>query len=691
MNKTYVFSEGYPYPLGATCDKGGVNFALFSSKAKKVELCLFDDNGEKEIDRYQLAVTENQIWHIYLHHCQAGQIYGYRIEGCYQPSQGLRFNSHKLLIDPYAKKLHGEFQWSDKHYPYIRGHSEEDLIVNIQNNAKYIFKSQVVDLPTYKNKHPKIAWSDTIIYECHVKGATQLHPDIPDSIKGTFSGLCHDSIIQHLKKLGITTIELLPVQQFVSEATLEEKGLSNYWGYNTLNFFTPHKAYLSGDDIKEFQVMVATFHQAGIEVILDVVYNHTAEGDRRGSSLSWRGIDNASYYRLHQQDPRYYINDTGCGNTLDLNHPRCLQMVMDSLRYWVEIMGVDGFRFDLAPILGREPEGFSATSGFFQAIIQDPILSQVKLIAEPWDIGPGGYQLGAFPIPWSEWNDRYRDIVRRFWRGDLGVLPEFARRIHGSSDIFEHNGRSPYSSINFITSHDGFTLYDLVSFNEKNNLANGEDNNDGHSENFSFNYGDEGLTNNEVINATRLKQKKNLLLTLLLSQGVPMLRGGDEFGHSQQGNNNAYCQDNEINWLDWHKKTNSNTDMCEFISRLINLRKKHAGLRHRNFIHKDNTPYEITWFNRQGNVMKKEDWSTHSNLFLAYMLTHREQQRHILCIFNAHTESINFPLEHLSPKKNWILLLNTLPNQQYNKHLISEHQLTISAQSAWILSSNISE
>lgn len=686
----FVLSAGRPFPLGATADQHGVNFALFSAHAEKVELCLFDQSGEQELDRYELTAKSNQIWHGYLQQCRPGQVYGYRVTGAYQPAQGLRFSGHKLLIDPYAKKLVGDFVWCDQQYPYLRGHSQEDLFENHQDNAAFLPKAEVVASTPYQALRPEIPWEDTVIYECHVKGATQLHPDIPDALRGTFAGLCQPAFIDHLKQLGVTTLELLPVQQFVSEANLEEKGLSNYWGYNTLNFFTPHGAYLATGEITEFQQMVASFHRQNIEVIIDVVYNHTAEADRLGPSLSWRGIDNLSYYRLQPQQPRYYINDTGCGNTLDLNHPRCLQMVMDSLRYWVQVMGVDGFRFDLAPILGREPEGFSTTSGFFQAILQDPVLSRVKLIAEPWDIGPGGYQLGAFPIPWSEWNDRFRDVVRRFWRGDLGLLPEFARRVHGSSDIFEHNGRSPFSSINYVTSHDGFSLRDLVSYEHKHNQLNGEDNRDGHAENFSANYGVEGPTRATGINALRLKQQKNLLLTLLLAQGVPMLRGGDELGHSQGGNNNAYCQDNECNWLDWSSQQSGAPELSEFVSQLMAIRRQYPGLRYPDFIHEGNTPYSISWLNRQGEAMQKTDWFAHSNLFLGYLVLHRDQPQPLLCLFNAHSEAITMQLPKLPDVAGWTVVLTSRAENQQTVDQLIEGDLEVEAQSTWVLTAHVS-
>lgn len=685
---TWVLGAGRPFPLGATPDQHGVNFALFSAHAVQVELCLYDHTGDREVARYVLPARDNQVWHGYLQHCRPGQVYGYRVKGVYQPSQGLRFMQQKLLIDPYAKKLVGDFVWSATHYPYLLGHSEEDLFENRQDNAAFLPKAEVVASTPYQALRPEIPWSKTVIYECHVKGTTRLHPDIPEALRGTFAGLCQPAFIDHLKQLGVTTLELLPVQQFISEAALESKGLSNYWGYNTLNFFTPHGAYLATGEITEFQQMVASFHRQNIEVIIDVVYNHTAEGDRLGPALSWRGIDNSSYYRLQSQHPRYYIDDTGCGNTLNLHHPRTLQMVMDSLRYWVQVMGVDGFRFDLAPILGREPEGFSTTSGFFQAILQDPVLNQVKLIAEPWDIGPGGYQLGAFPVPWSEWNDRFRDVVRRFWRGDLGQLPEFARRLHGSSDIFEHNGRSPFASINFITSHDGFSLRDLVSYEHKHNLLNAEDNRDGHSENYSANHGVEGPTDDVAINSLRLKQQKNLLLTLLLAQGVPMLRGGDELGHSQSGNNNAYCQDNACNWLDWEAPPTVARELSAFVRELTAIRHRFPGLRHPDFIHEGNTPYRISWLSRLGVPMQKADWFAHSNLFLGYLIKQPGQAQQLLIVFNAHNEAIAVRLPHTT---EWTVVLTTVANTTPGPVHPRDGSWLMDAQSAWVLTADASE
>ncbi|GLX80770.1 glycogen debranching protein GlgX [Thalassotalea eurytherma] len=685
MTSTFILQTGTPYPLGSTPKSNGVNFAIFSAHAQKVELCLFDDSGHTEVARIAMPHCNHQVWHCFLEGCQPGQLYGYRVHGPYQPDQGLRFNPNKLLLDPYGKSIFGQFQWSERHYAYDMQSDDEDLAKDSRDNALDMPKSRVIALAQANTQHPDIPWADTVIYECHVKGATRLHPEIPTPMRGRFLGLCHPAFIDHLTRLGVTTVELLPVHYFINEHFLEEKRLVNYWGYNSLSFFAPHSDYLSSEDVGEFQHMVRVLHQHNIEVIIDVVYNHTAEGNRLGPTLSLRGIDNVSYYKLQHQQPRHYINDTGCGNTLDLNHPRCLQLVMDSLRFWVETMGVDGFRFDLAAILARNPDGFSSNSGFFRAILQDPILSQVKLIAEPWDIGPGGYQLGNFPPPWSEWNDRYRDIMRRFWRGDHGVLPEFARRIHGSSDMFEHNGRGPHSSVNFITSHDGFSLRDLVSYQNKHNQANGEDNRDGHSDNFSANYGVEGETRDPDILARRLRQQKNLLTSLFLAQGVPMLRSGDEFSQSQGGNNNAYCQDNEINWLRWEKYQNSDNNLCDFINQLSQIRQQFPGLRLSRFIHKDNTPYTITWLNSDGQAMSKENWGSHSNRYIGYLITGLETP--ILCLFNSGctNHKVELPICQANTKRQWRLLLTTDANVNCDEFQYISGSLFLSPQSSWIL------
>jgi len=605
---------GLPYPLGATWDGKGVNFALFSAHAEKVELCIFDANGRREITRVELRENTHQIWHVYLPELRPGVLYGYRVYGPYEPEKGHRFNHHKLLIDPYAKQLMGPLKWSNTHLGYRADSPQQDLSFDRRDSAANTPRGVVVD-PAHSwgdDKAPKIPWDRSCIYETHVRGATMRHPGIDKPLRGSFAALGHADVINHIKSLGVTAVELLPVHAFVDDRFLVQKDLRNYWGYSSLNFFSPETRYLASNDLREFKHMVALYHDAGLEVILDVVYNHTCEGSELGPTLSFRGIDNASYYRLMPDNPRYYINDTGCGNTLNISHPRVLQMVLDSLRYWVEEMHIDGFRFDLAPILGREPHGFDREGGFFDAVMQDPVLNKVKMIAEPWDIGPGGYQLGAFPGGWAEWNDRFRDCTRKFWAGDSEVLPEMAGRLLGSSDLFDHSGRKPWASVNFITAHDGFCLADVVSYNEKHNLANGEDNRDGHSGNHSYNHGWEGPTDNAEINILRARQRRNLMLTQLIAQGVPMLLAGDELGHSQNGNNNAYCQDNEITWLNWK---NIDQTQLSFVRRALALRNAQPTLRQKRFLHgdikcEDSEQRDVLWLNHDATLMQDEHWQT---------------------------------------------------------------------------------
>ena len=678
VNYAYTVAEGTAYPLGATPGDGGVNFALFSEHADKVELCLFDPSGEQEVARIVLPEFTNNVWHGFVEGLEPGALYGYRVYGQYNPQDGHRFNHHKLLLDPYAKALHGDYIWSDEHYGYDVADDDEDLSFDRRDNARYMPKCIVTAAP--KDAKPITSptpWTDTIIYEVHVKGFTKLQELIPEPLRGTYAGLAHDEVIVYLKGLGVTAIELLPVHTFIDEHFLTKRGLVNYWGYNTLNFFTPHRAYQSQDtdQIAEFQKMVERFHEAGIEVILDVVYNHTAEGNQLGPTLCFRGIDNASYYSLVHDDARLYANDTGCGNTLDFKHPRVLQLVMDSLRYWATTMGVDGFRFDLATVLGREEHGFDPRGGFFDAVQQDPILNTKKMIAEPWDIGPGGYQLSQFPAGWLEWNDRYRDTVRRYWRGDPGMLPEFARRIHGSSDLFDHAGRKPWASVNFVTSHDGFTLRDQVSYNQRHNHANKEQNNDGHHTNFSYNFGVEGPSNNERIEALRIRQQRNFLATLLLSQGTPMLLAGDEMGHSQQGNNNAYCQDNSITWQDWQNLEPRYWHLQEFVRNVIRVRREFPLLRSRFFIHKPEERlrrpgYNIHWLNQEGEPMTEEDWAREEACELGWMLESEVNAKCVHCLltlFNSGSKEAKFKV----PKGwHWVALLDTaisdgLPGERY--------------------------
>ncbi len=605
---------GLPYPLGATWDGKGVNFALFSAHAEKIELCIFEANGRREAHRITLQENTHQVWHGYLPELRPGALYGYRVYGPYEPENGHRFNHNKLLIDPYAKQLMGPLKWSNTHLGYRADSPQLDLSFDRRDSAANTPRCVVID-PAHNwgdDKAPNIPWDRSCIYETHVRGATMRHPGIDKEIRGSFAALGHPDMIAHIKSLGVTAVELLPVHAFVDDRFLVQKELRNYWGYSSLNFFSPESRYLASNDLREFKHMIALYHDADLEVILDVVYNHSCEGNELGPTLSFRGIDNASYYRLMPDNKRFYINDTGCGNTLNISHPRVLQMVMDSLRYWVQEMHIDGFRFDLASILGRENAGFDREGGFFDAVMQDPILNKVKLIAEPWDIGPGGYQLGAFPGGWAEWNDRFRDCSRKFWAGDTGVLPEMAGRLLGSSDHFDHSGRKPWASVNFITAHDGFSLADLVSYNEKHNLANGENNRDGHSADHSNNHGCEGPTDDPEIQALRARQQRNLMLTQLIAQGTPMLLAGDELGHSQQGNNNAYCQDNAITWLDWE---NVDQTQLNFVRAAVALRSAHPTLRQRRFLHgqmqcSDTELPDVQWYNFKAAPMEGTDWQT---------------------------------------------------------------------------------
>ncbi|MBA6326770.1 glycogen debranching protein GlgX [Colwellia sp. MB02u-6] len=689
----YRMEPGSVYPIGATVTETGVNFAIFSAHAEKIELCIFDQYGSKELKRFVLPQREHDIWHGFLKGAKAGLVYGYRVYGPYNPELGHRFNHHKLLLDPYAKALTGKFSWSDRHFAYNVNDPKKDLSFDARDNADVMLKAVVTDVSATLVQRKPIAWKNTVIYEGHVKGLTALNPQVPDHLRGSFLGISHPAMIAHYRAIGITTIELLPVQQFISEQFLTDKKLSNYWGYNSLAFFVPHQDYLNQHQILDFQRMVDELHQAGFEVLIDVVYNHTCEGNRLGPTLSFRGIDNLSYYRLNSAEPRYYINDTGCGNTLNISHPRVLQMVMDSLRYWVQVMGVDGFRFDLATILGRELHGFDKSNGFLDAVLQDPILNSVKMIAEPWDIGPGGYQLGGFPSPWSEWNDRYRDTMRRYWRGDKGLLPEFARRIHGSSDIFEHSGRQPFASINFLCSHDGNTLRDLVSYQDRHNEANGENNRDGHSDNFAHNHGIEGETSDEAILSLRLRQIKNMMATLMLSQGVPMLLAGDEIGRSQQGNNNAYCQDNEINWLNWDENALYAQELKSFTASLAALRKRFSMLSHNRFIHKDDkkSSVDITWFHPSGFAMQKDHWHSHHAATLGYLIQEKAPDTPvILCLFHAGAEPIEFQLPEIETIKHWQVMIDSTSSSEQAevRNIPAERLITMAPFSTIVLLNN---
>ena len=692
MNQ-YKMEPGKAYPLGPTVDDSGVNFSIFSANAEKIEVCVFDEQGNKELQRFILSECEHNIWYGLLKGAKAGLVYGYRVYGTYKPELGHRFNHHKLLLDPYAKALKGNFEWSDRHFAYDVNDPKLDLSFDSRDNADVMFKAVVMDPAAPRVPRNPIPWKDTVIYEGHVKGLTQLNPKVPEDIRGSFLGISHPSMIAHYRAIGITTIELLPVQQFISEKFITEKKLTNYWGYNSLSFFVPHKNYLNQHQILDFQRMVDELHQAGFEVIIDVVYNHTCEGDALGPTLSFRGIDNSSYYRLDPSKPESYINDTGCGNTLNISHPRVLQMVMDSLRYWVQVMGVDGFRFDLATILGRELQGFDKSNGFLDALLQDPILNSVKVIAEPWDIGPGGYQLGGFPSPWSEWNDRYRDTMRGYWRGDKGLLPELARRIHGSSDIFEHNGRQPFASINFLTSHDGNTLHDLVSYQERHNEANGEENRDGHSNNIAHNNGVEGETTDPTILDLRLRQIKNMLSTLMLSQGVPMILAGDEMGRSQQGNNNAYCQDNELNWLNWEENALFSKELKSFTAHLSQLRKRFPLLSYHQFIHNEDTRSDatITWFHPGGQEMQNDQWHGDDATTLGYLIQNKAPNTpSLLCVFHSGSAPINFQLPDIYLIKNWQVMVDTASKteQEAPRSITTQSIVPLSSFSTLVLLSN---
>jgi len=630
----YRVWPGTPHNLGATWDGSGTNFALFTRHATLVELCLFDDEGNEEIARIPLPEHTHEVWHGYLPDVRIGQLYGFRVHGPYAPEDGHRFNPNKLLLDPYAKALVGEIVWDDALFGYQVGHPDADLSFSESDSAPFMPKCQVVDTAfTWNEPLSHRPWHETVLYELHVKGFTKQHPDVPEPVRGTFAGLAEAPVVEYLKGLGVTAIELLPVHAFLHDRHLVDRGLRNYWGYNSIGFFAPHPEYLSRGGLNEFKIFVQVMHDAGIEVILDVVYNHTAEGNHLGPTLSFRGIDNASYYHLMGDNPRYYNDFTGTGNALELRHRNVLRMVTDSLRYWVEEMRVDGFRFDLATTLARVNGVYDAHAGFLDAVAQDPVLSRVRLIAEPWDTGMGGYQVGGFPPGWAEWNDRYRDTVRKFWKGDDGQMAELASRLSGSADIFNHQGRKPWASINFITAHDGFTLNDLVSYSDKHNMANGEDNRDGHSDNHSWNHGVEGPTDDTAILALRRRQRRNLLLTLLISQGVPMLVAGDEFGRSQQGNNNAYCQDNPLSWLDWEGIDDAGRDLMAFTQALIRLRAEHLVFHRSRFFQGDliagTKVKDVTWLRPDGHEMGDQDWHDPNARTLGMLLSGEAGMTHL--------------------------------------------------------------
>ena len=667
------------YPLGASYDGAGVNFALFSRMAEKVELCLFDEQDNET--RVELTEQNSYVWHIYLPGIQPGQRYGYRVYGPYNPANGQWCNPNKLLLDPYAKAIEGNIDGDESLYSYWFNDSDNPNNMNDLDSAAHTMKSAVIN-PFFdwgNDQHPFIPYSDSVIYEAHVRGMTNLNKNVPPEIRGTYAGLAHPSVIEYLKKLGITAIELMPIHQFVNDPFLQEKGLNNYWGYNTIGFFAPHNAYSSqgqrGEQVNEFRAMVKEFHAAGIEVILDVVYNHTAEGNHMGPTLSFKGIDNQAYYRLVDNDQMHYFDTTGTGNSLLMRSPQTLQLITDSLRYWVQEMHVDGFRFDLAATLARQFQEVDKLSAFFDIVQQDPIISRVKLIAEPWDLGSGGYQVGGFPPNWSEWNGHFRDCVRDFWRSQPSTLPEFASRIMGSSDLYQHNGRKPVASVNFVTAHDGFTLNDLVSYNNKHNEANGEDNRDGESHNRSWNCGVEGPTTIRDVNELRHRQMRNMFSTLLLSQGIPMICGGDEVARTQLGNNNGYCQDNEISWTHWKLK-DYQKDMCEFVSKLVHLRLEHPVLHRRRFftgrdanMAPDALP-QVEWFDHNGNIMDLEAWSnTHAFSIMVFLngsdipepdwYGNTMVDNDFILIFNAHYEPIMFTLPEEQYGRKWKLIVDT--------------------------------
>lgn len=665
-------TAGTSHRLGATWDGRGTNFALFSANATKVELCLFDSQGRRELERIVLPERTEDVWHGYLNDVSPGQLYGYRVHGPYEPNHGHRFNAHKLLLDPYAKRVAGRVVWSDAHFGYRAGSHREDLSFDRRDNSRGMPKAVVVDEVFnwgLRELRPQIAWEDTIIYEAHVKGLTQTHPDVPAQMRGTYRGLSSPAVIEHLKRLGVTTVELLPMHGLVDDRRLVEMKLVNYWGYNTLSFFAPEQRYAPDNPLDAFRTTVARLHDAGIEVMLDVVYNHTAEGNHLGPTLSFRGIDNACYYWLTKDNPRFYENFTGTGNALNLTHPRVLQMVMDSLRYWVEQCHVDGFRFDLAPTLAREAGGFNRAGAFLMAMRQDPVLSTVKLVAEPWDIGLGGYQVGAFPSQWSEWNDRYRSTLRRYWAGEGSLIGDVSSRMIASPDVFKHDGRLPRSSINHITVHDGFTLMDLFSYNEKHNMANGEDNADGSSDNHSINCGHEGPTDDPEILRKRCQLRRNQLACLFLAQGVPLLLAGDEVGNSQDGNNNAYCQDNETGWINWDGLRRKRDNMVDFVAHLTALRRRFPQLRASHWVAPlmPNTPNGVLWLTPQGNEMTETDWKFPDGRFVSYVLGAVDSHAPLYIVLNAASEAIAFTLPKLDPYKQWELVLDTTDDDQLTR------------------------
>jgi glycogen operon protein len=666
--------EGLPHPQGATWDGRGTNFALFSANATKAEVCIFDNNGDREVERIELPEYTDQIFHGYLPDIGPGTFYGFRLHGPYEPEAGHRFNPNKLLLDPYARAHAFALKWNPALFGY-QMESMDDLTFDERDSAPFMPKCVVVD-PNFDWKgepgRKSVRWDHTVIYEMHVKGFTKFHPAVDEHLRGTYAGLGTKAVINYVRSLGVTSVELLPIHTFVNDSLLVDKGLVNYWGYNSIGFFAPDPRYAADvpNSLREFKEMVARFHDAGLEVILDVVYNHTAEGNERGPTLSFKGLDNASYYRLQPDQKRYYINDTGTGNTVNLSHPRVLQMVTDSLRYWVQEMHIDGFRFDLGTILAREPNGFDNRSGFLKACSQDPVLGTVKLIAEPWDCGPGGYQVGGFPPGWSEWNDKFRNTVRDYWRGETPASA-LAPRLCASADLFNHQGRRPWASVNFITAHDGFTLNDLVSYNEKHNEGNKENNQDGSSNNHSWNCGAEGPTDDPAINKVRERQMRNFLSTLLLSQGTPMILAGDEFGRTQQGNNNAYCQDNEISWVNWNIPENRQR-LIKFVQKLTGLRQKYPILRRSRFLtgeyNEELEVKDVTWINANGTEMAQENWNDPIMRCFGMLIDgraqptgirQRGQEATLLLVFNSHSDVVEFTFPECTGGNKWTLLIDT--------------------------------
>jgi glycogen operon protein len=686
--------SGLSHPLGATWDGSGVNFALYSANATRVELCLFDRHGRREVDRIPLPEQTHEVWHGYLPDIRPGQLYGYRVHGPYDPGQGHRFNPNKLLIDPYAKSLYGDIRWHDACFGYRLGSSREDLSFDRRDSARVMPKCVVID-PAYtwgEDILPRRPWAESIVYEAHVKGMSARHPDLPPPIRGTFAGLAHPPVVEHLVRLGVTAVELLPVHSIVNDRRLVARGLSNYWGYNTLCFHAPSMRYVSpGQDIDEFKFMVKRLHEADIEVILDVVYNHTGEGNHLGPTLSFRGIDNANYYLL-AQDRRFYFDTTGTGNTMNLRNARVMQLVADSLRYWVEECHVDGFRFDLATALGREYDHFDPSTIFFDTLSQDPVLQTVKLIAEPWDIGPNGYQLGNFPPGWAEWNGKYRDDIRSYWRGEQGgVLSGVATGLLGSAPEFDHRGRRTWASINFVTAHDGFTLADLWAYDHKHNEANLEDNKDGHDDNRSWNCGVEGPTDDPGILEIRDRLRRATITTLLLSHGVPMLLAGDEVGRSQGGNNNAYCQDNEINWIDW--SDNVDQAFFDYVGAVVAVRRTRPLLRPAKFRHGhkvgENGPADVLWFRFDGNQMNGDDWHNGHGSGIALMLSDRGQ-RSLMIVLNPGAEDATFVFPQHPVAEQWRCLIDSaaaaVPPEQ--TPAAPGHKIQLAARSAFLFESN---